>query len=53
MKIFFEKFVKYFLIASLFTPLFFFPAIWSNFIFPFVVPKILFFRSMVLLMLAG
>lgn len=53
MKIFFEKLVKYFLVASFFTPLFFLPSIWSRFIFPFVVPKILFFRTTVLLMLGA
>lgn len=53
MKQFLEKTIRWLLVGSFFTPLFLFPAIWTNFIFPFIVPKIVFFRSLVLLMLAG
>ncbi len=53
MKSFFEKFAKWSIIASFFTPLFFFPALWNRFIFPFIVPKILFFRSVTLLLLGA
>ncbi len=53
MKIFFEKFAKWSILASFFTPLFFFPGLWNNFIFPFIVPKILFFRSATLLLLGA
>lgn len=51
MKLTLEKYVKYLMYASFFTPLFFTPAIWTRVIFPFVVPKVVLFRSLVLLML--
>lgn len=44
------KFIKLLLVATFFVPL---VLVSSRFIFPFVVPKILLFRSLVLLMFAG
>lgn len=45
-----ELFIKTILVVSFFVPLIVFP---SSYIFPFIVPKIVFFRSLVLIMLGA
>jgi O-antigen ligase len=45
-----ERFIFFLLVASFFVPLIMVP---SSFIFPFIVPKIVVFRGLVLTMLAG
>lgn len=45
-----ERFVKIVIVATFFVPLIMAPA---SFIFPFIVPKIVVFRSLVMLMLGG
>ena len=46
----FDYFIKIVLMTSFFVPLIVLP---SSYIFPFIVPKIVFFRSLVLLMLGS
>lgn len=48
-----EKIVKWTTAISFIMPLFFFPYIAAHFIFPFIVPKVLLFRTIVLIMLGA
>jgi O-antigen ligase len=50
-KVSLEKYIERLMMVSFVMPLFLFPAIWTRTIFPFIVPKVVFFRSIVLLML--
>ncbi len=53
MKSFFEKTIRFLIPLTFVVPFFFGPFVWKSFIFPFIVPKIVLFRSLTMLMVAA